>query len=81
MTQDKSMSAKEFTAWLEAMKEVGLARSDAECGRLLGVSANTVVTLKAEGADERTRLACHALWQRLDQPPTWEDLGEPDVDP
>jgi DNA-binding CsgD family transcriptional regulator len=55
-----------FTRWLADMKSAGLSRSDAECARLLGVSANTVVSLKREGADTRTALACRALLHRLE---------------
>ena len=60
------MTATSFTTWLADMKSAGLARSDAECARLLGVSANTVVSLKREGADLRTALACRALLHRLE---------------
>ena len=60
------MTPAAFTQWLADMKTAGLARSDAECARLLGVSANTVVSLKREGADMRTALACRALLHRLE---------------
>ena len=60
------MTSLAFNAWLAEMKSAGLARSDAECARLLGVSANTVVSLKREGADKRTALACRALLHRLE---------------
>lgn len=59
------MTADAFNRWLAEMKSAGLARSDAECARLLGVSANTVVTLKVKGADQRTALACTALLHRM----------------
>jgi hypothetical protein len=55
-----------FTRWLAEMKVAGLARSDAAAARLLGVSANTVVSLKKDGADTRTALACRALLHRLE---------------
>lgn len=55
------MTAARFCEWLANMQTQGLARSDAECGRLLGVSANSVVQMKRRGADERTALACAAL--------------------
>jgi hypothetical protein len=55
------MTADQFNNWLADMKSAGLARSDAECGRLLGLSANSVVTMKRQGADLRTALACRAL--------------------
>lgn len=60
------MPAAQFIDWLAAMKAAGLARSDAACARLLGVSANTVVEMKQRGADTRTALACRALFHRLE---------------
>jgi hypothetical protein len=47
------------------MKSAGLARSDAECARQLGISANSVVSMKERGTDRRTALACRALLHRL----------------
>ena len=63
------MTAAQFIDWLAAMKDAGLARSDAAAARLLGVSANTVVEMKQRGADLRTALACRALFHRLEP---WE---------
>lgn len=60
------MTAAAFRVWLSEMKEAGLARSDAECARLLGISANAVVAMKTKGADKRTALACRALLHRLE---------------
>jgi len=60
------MTAASFIAWLADMKSAGLARSDAECARLLGISANSVVAMKRNGADRRTALACRALLHRLE---------------
>ncbi len=60
------MTKEAFTAWLAEMRVAGLARSDAAAARLLGVSANTVVALKKDGADLRTALACRALLHRLE---------------
>lgn len=60
------MTAASFTAWLAAMKSADLARSDAECARLLGISANSVVAMKKAGADRRTALACRALLHRME---------------
>lgn len=60
------MDAASFTRWLAEMKEAGLARSDAAAGRLLGVSANTILEMKQRGADLRTALACRALFHRLE---------------
>lgn len=60
------MTAAVFVQWLNEMKSAGLARSDAECARLLGIAANTVVIIKRNGADQRTALACRALLHRLE---------------
>lgn len=59
------MTPETFAHWLAAMKAAGLARSDAECARLLGLSANSVVSMKRAGADRRTALACRALLHRM----------------
>jgi len=59
------MTAEAFNRWLSEMRSSGLARSDAECARLLGVSANAVVGMKKKGADHRTDLACRALLHRM----------------
>lgn len=66
MTHSSQMTAAAFRVWLSEMKEAGLARSDAECARLLGISANAVVAMKTKGADKRTALACRALLHRLE---------------
>lgn len=60
------MTPEAFVRWLAEMKEARLGRSDAECARLLGVSANSVVAMKQRGADTRTALACRALLHRLE---------------
>lgn len=55
-----------FVAWLTDMAVSGIARSDAECARLLGVTPNTMLKLKRDGADRRTALACRALLHRME---------------
>ena len=60
------MTADQFTRWLAEMKNSGLARSDAKCAELLGISANSVVAMKKNGADLRTALACRALLHRME---------------
>lgn len=60
------MNPETFRAWLADMKSASLARSDAECARLLGVSANSVVSMKRNGCDRRTALACRALLHRME---------------
>ncbi|WP_376742349.1 hypothetical protein [Ensifer canadensis] len=62
---ETKMPAAAFNRWIDEMKVAGLARSDAECARLLGVSANAMVTLKKNGSDRRTALACRALLHRM----------------
>jgi TolB-like protein len=63
---EPAMTADEFNRWLTEMKSAGLARSYAKCAELLGISANSVVTMKKKGADVRTALACRALLHRLE---------------
>ena len=60
------MTPAAFTTWLAEMKSAGLARSDAECAKLLGVHVNTLVRFKRRGSDHVTALACAALLHRLD---------------
>lgn len=55
------MNPTQFTQWLADMKSAGLARSDRAAGRLLGISANSVLAMKSRGCDRRTALACVAL--------------------
>ncbi|HEX2753740.1 MAG TPA: hypothetical protein VHP34_11670 [Alphaproteobacteria bacterium] len=59
------MTAEQFNHWLSEMKEAGLARSDAKCAELMGISANAVVEMKKRGTDRRTDLACRALLHRM----------------
>lgn len=60
------MTPDDFRAWLAEMKSAGLARSDAECARLLGKTDDTVVSYKRKGADRTVALACRALLHRLE---------------
>lgn len=59
------MTAAEFCSWLDEMKETGLAKSDAEAGRLLGKSTDRMVHYKKNGADLTIALACRALLHRM----------------
>ncbi len=59
------MSPELFQRWLLEMRIAGLANSDADCGHLLGISANAIVNLKKRGSDKRTALACRALLDGL----------------
>lgn len=60
------MTPQMFLKWLADMKVAGLAKSDADCAKLLGVSANAVVGIKSKGTDRRTALACRALLHRME---------------
>lgn len=60
------MTPETFNAWLAAMKAAGRADTDADCAVALDVSRNTIVTLKRNGADRRTALACAALLAGLE---------------
>ena len=60
------MDSASFCRWLVEMKHAGLGRSDAECARLLGKSANAILAMKQNGTDRRTALACRALLHRLE---------------
>ena len=60
------MTPAAFIAWLADMRSAGLARSDAECGRMLGKSADQIVRYKRAGADLTVALACRALLHRLE---------------
>lgn len=64
------MTPEAFTGWLAEMKSAGLARSDAEAGRRIGLSPHSVVTMKREGVKghtaDRTALACRAVLHRLE---------------
>ena len=55
------MSPDDFNSWLASMKAAGRARSDVECARLLGISANGLLKRKKQGAGVETALACAAL--------------------
>jgi len=60
------MTASAFIAWLADMKSAGLARSDAECARLLGISPNGLIKRKKQGAGLEAALACRALLHRME---------------
>jgi len=60
------MNPEAFHRWLADMKSAGLARSDAQCAKLLGISANSILAMKQRGCDRRTALACRALLHRME---------------
>ncbi|ABL68497.1 hypothetical protein [Paracoccus denitrificans] len=63
------MTPEAFARWLAEMKAAGLAKSDRDAAALLGVSANSIVSMKRSGVTgataERTALACQALLDGL----------------
>lgn len=60
------MTPTQFNQWLAEMKSAGLARSDADCAKLLGKTDDTIVNYKRKGTDRTIALACAALWMRAD---------------
>lgn len=60
------MDGETFTRWLAEMQSVGLSRSDAAAGRMLGLSTDTIWRMKSAGCDRRTALACRALLHRME---------------
>lgn len=66
MTKPAIIAASAVERWLADMIASGLARSEAQCWRMLGVQPNTGTKLKRDGADLRTALAMRALLHRLD---------------
>lgn len=63
-----TMTREEVRRWLAAMKAEGLARSDADCARAIGVHPNTITNWRNHGIfdDHRTRLAMAALLAGLE---------------
>lgn len=55
------MTPEFFCQWLAEMKSENLARSDAECARLLERDVSNIVRMKKRGADKVVALACRVL--------------------
>ncbi len=71
------MPPETVSAWLAAMKAAGLARSDAACARLLGITPRALLDIKKAGtADRRTALACTALLHELGPYGAAENAGD-----
>ena len=64
------MTPEQFARWLTDMKSAGLARSDAKCAELLGLSANSIVDMKRRGCDRRSVSYGSATKSRLPFPTT-----------
>ena len=60
------MTPASFINWLSDMKSAGLAKTDLDCARLLGVTKNTILNLKERGGNHRDALACRALLHRME---------------
>lgn len=69
------MAPVDIASWLAEMKSAGLARSEAECARLLGITPNGLLHIKRSGADRRTALAMRALLHRLEPYEASQDLA------
>lgn len=59
------MTAAAFNAWIAEMKSAGLAKSDADCARMLGYEPKHLPRQKSSGGDQRLALACAALLSGL----------------
>ena len=57
------MTSDAFKRWLADMKSAGLAKSDADCARLLGY--RDVVIQKRNGGDQRLAMASTAALHRM----------------
>ena len=57
------MTPDAFKRWLADMKSAGLAKSDADCARLLGY--RDVAIQKRNGGDQRLAMACTAALHRM----------------
>lgn len=55
------MTAEEFQTWLKTMKEEGVAKSDADCARILDRSDQFILNAKKKGTDKLTAFACAAV--------------------
>ena len=60
------MTPKAFTQWLADMRSAGLAMTDRQAAKLLGVHYNAITRYRQKGADQRTALACRALLHRME---------------
>lgn len=59
------MQPEVFEAWMLEMAKPPFFASDAECARLLGISANGLLKMKKQGTTRQTALACRALLHRM----------------
>ena len=59
-------SGKTFCKWLDEMKAAGLIENDREAAKIFDVRPNTITSMKENGIDKRTALACRALLHRLE---------------
>ena len=59
------MTADQFKEWLKAMKANKRAKSDRQCGVLLGKTPGGIVLMKKRGTTITVALACAALLDGL----------------
>lgn len=57
----KFMSPNSVKKWLFEMETMGIAKTDYECAKLLGVTDGTILNLKTQGASKAIALACTAI--------------------
>lgn len=59
------MTPETFARWLDEVKSAGRAKTDKDAGALIGLSQNSVSSMRREGvtghAAHRTALACAAV--------------------
>lgn len=58
------MTPESFSQWLAATQAAGKARSDAECGRLLGITARQVLNMKRHGVGSKSMARLLAYIER-----------------
>ena len=61
MAPKKTMTGRDIELWSRMAIELGLAKNEAELAGLLGVTRQTLYSMRQIGADRRTDLACRAI--------------------
>jgi DNA-binding XRE family transcriptional regulator len=59
------VTGAQFTAWIAAMKAAGRIKTQADLAELIGLSVQSIISIKRNGCDKRTALACAALLHGL----------------
>ena len=61
------MTAEEFKAWVKQMREYGIARSKAQCAKLLKKHPNSISNYCKRGCNESVASHCFRILHRLDK--------------